>query len=154
MLAIIPSGCASKRNQPERDTRDSWLSSLPFVYKMTVQQGNLVTDEMVDQLELGMTQAQVRYLLGTPLMTHIFHQDRWDYPFTIRRGHRPREARRLTLWFEQDTLVQIQGDFQPNPARLAAAQDEREIIVEVPDWQDNRGLVNRLLNTVGIETRN
>ncbi|WP_242469565.1 outer membrane protein assembly factor BamE [Rhabdochromatium marinum] len=145
-------GCAGKRNKPETD-KGAKLSNLPFVYKMTVQQGNLVTEDMVDRLELGMTQAQVRYLLGTPLLSDIFHTDRWDYPYTIKRGHRPIEVRKLTLWFEDDQLVRILGDFEPNPDRLAALEDEREIVVEVPDWQDNRGLINKTLNAVGVKTK-
>ncbi len=120
---------------------------------MTVQQGNVITEEMADRLELGMTQAQVRYLLGTPMLTDIFHLDRWDYTHTIRRGHKPMEIRRLTLWFEGDELARIQGDFEPNPARLASAEQRREVVVEVPDWQDNRGLIRRTINALGIETR-
>lgn len=152
LLAIGLSGCAGKRSKPEHE-KGAKLSSLPFVYKMTVQQGNVLTEEMVDRLELGMTRAQVRYLLGTPLLTDIFHTDRWDYPYTIKRGHRPLEERKLTLWFEGDTLVRILGDFQPDPGRLAAAEEEREIVVEVPDWRDNRGLIRKTLNAVGVETK-
>jgi outer membrane protein assembly factor BamE len=151
-LMIFLPGCASKGDQPKRE-KGAKLSNLPFVYKMTVQQGNLITEEMVDRVELGMTRSQVRYLLGTPLLTDIFHRDRWDYPYSIKRGHRPREVRKLTLWFDGDELVRILGDFEPNPNRLAA-EEEREILVEVPDWQDNRGLLNKTLNAVGVQTKN
>lgn len=152
LLAISLGGCASKRDKPEREKGEK-LSNLPFVYKMTVQQGNVVTEEMVDRVQLGMTRAQVRYLLGTPMLTDIFHTDRWDYPYTIKRGHKPMEERKLTLWFNGDELVRIIGDFQPNPDRLAATEEAREIVVEVPDWKDNRGLFNRTLNAVGVKTK-
>ncbi|WPL18530.1 Outer membrane protein assembly factor BamE precursor [Thiorhodovibrio winogradskyi] len=153
LLTITLGGCAGKRNKPEHE-KGAKLSGLPFVYKMTVQQGNLITEDMVDRLELGMTQAQVRYLLGTPLLTDIFHTDRWDYLYTIRRGHRPMEERKLTLWFNGDELTRIQGDFEPNPARLVATEEEREIMVEVPDWKNNRGLLNKALNAVGPKSSN
>ena len=84
------SGCA--RNKKDDEYRNSVLSELPFVYKMTVQQGNIITEEMVDQLQLGMNKSQVRYLLGTPLLADMFHTNRWDYTYTIRRGHSPMKS--------------------------------------------------------------
>ncbi|MCF7984605.1 MAG: outer membrane protein assembly factor BamE [Thiohalocapsa sp.] len=152
-LVVVASvaGCAREKKQPEY--RGSVLSELPFVYKMTVQQGNIINEAMVDQLQIGMTKAQVRFVLGTPLLTDMFHTDRWDYTYTIRRGHAPMETKRLTLFFEDDLLSRIDGAMQPDPNRLIAAEDEREIVVKVPDWQDNRGLINKALNTVGVETR-
>lgn len=151
LAAISLAGCAGKRK--ETTDKGSMLSNLPFVYKMTVQQGNLVTEEMVDRLELGMTRAQVRYLLGTPLLADIFHSDRWDYPYSIKRGHKPRETRKLTVFFEGDVLVAIRGDLEPDPERLIAAEENREMVVEVPDWNDNRGLINKTLNAVGVKTK-
>ncbi len=128
------------------------LSNLPFVYKMTVQQGNIVTERMVNQIQLGMNREQVRFVLGTPLLTDMFHIDRWDYLYTIRRGHAPMETKRLTLWFEDDQLVSIDGFTRPNPAEALAAFEEETVIVEVPDWQDDRGIISRALNAVGVET--
>lgn len=156
LLAIlslfVASGCA--RKEKDDAYRSPMLADLPFVYKMTVQQGNIITEEMVDQLELGMSRSQVRYLLGTPLLTDMFHTDRWDYTYTIRRGHEPMQTKRLTLFFEEDSLARIDGAMQPNPSRAIAAEDERELVVPVPDWKDNRGLINKALNTIGVETNN
>jgi outer membrane protein assembly factor BamE len=149
-LVILP-GCAGNKQQDD-EYRSSALSNLPFVYKMTVQQGNIITEDMIDQLELGMTKAQVRYILGTPLLMDMFHTDRWDYTYTIRRGHQPMSTERLTLWFQDDQLVRIDGNMQPNPQRALDAREERELVVDVPDWQDNRGLINRTLNTIGVKT--
>jgi outer membrane protein assembly factor BamE len=147
-VAWLP-GCA--RNTKEDEYRTSRLSNLPFVYKMTVQQGNIINEDMIDQIELGMTKAQVRYVLGTPLLADMFHTDRWDYTYTLKRGHRPMETKRLTLWFQDDQLAKIEGDMRPNAQRGVAAQENRELVVEVPDWQDNRGLINRTLNTIGVK---
>jgi outer membrane protein assembly factor BamE len=151
ILAVVASGCA--RDKKDDEYRSSVLSDLPFVYKMTVQQGNIVTEEMVDQLELGQTKSQVRYLLGTPLLADMFHTNRWDYTYTIRRGHAPMQMTRLTLFFEDDALTRIESPMRPDPNRALAVADEREVVVKVPDWQDNRGLINRTLNSLGLERK-
>jgi outer membrane protein assembly factor BamE len=126
------------------------LEELPFVYKMTVQQGNIITEEMVDQLELGMTKRQAQFILGTPLLTDFFQTDRWDYTYTIQRGHGPLEIRYLTLFFTEDTLVRVDGDIQPNPAR-AMSRPEEETVVTVPDHEERKGLITRALNAVGLD---
>lgn len=152
IFAVAASGCARNKKKDD-EYRSSVLSDLPFVYKMTVQQGNIVTEEMLDQLELGQTKSQVRYLLGTPLLADMFHTNRWDYTYTIRRGHSPMTTSRLTLYFEEDALSRIDGPIRPNPNRALAADEEREVIVKVPDWQDNRGLINRAINSIGLERK-
>jgi len=62
-------------------------------YRMVIQQGNFISQEMVSQLKPGMSKEQVRYVLGTPLVTDIFHADRWDYIFTIARPGTPAQRR-------------------------------------------------------------
>ena len=114
--------------------------------------GNILTEQMVNQLEMGMTREQVRYLLGTPLLTDMFHTDRWDYIYTIKRGHKPMETKRLTLWFEEDQLASIKGFAGPDPSAALAAQQQETLIVDVPDWRENRGIFTRTLNAVGVET--
>jgi outer membrane protein assembly factor BamE len=146
--ATLAAGCAGREQAPQY--RDSRLSHLPFVYRMTVQQGNIVTEEMVDRLQPGMTKNQVLYLLGTPVLADIFHTDRWDYTYTIRRGHQEMETKRLTLFFEGDELARVTGDLRPDPQR-AAEREPSEMIVSVPDWEDNRGLFSRTLSRVGLE---
>lgn len=149
-LAAAPflAGCAGEE-KPDEYQRSS-LERLPFVYKMTVQQGNIVTEEMVDQLQIGMTKRQVRYLLGTPLLTDFFNTDRWDYTYTIRRGHQEMEVKTLTLHFEDDALVRIEGDLRPDPNR-AAAREPEEIVVSVPDYKERKGLIRRALEVIGLE---
>ncbi|MBK1703508.1 cell envelope protein SmpA [Halochromatium glycolicum] len=151
-LVLAAAGCARDKKQDDPYRSDSVLSELPFVYKMTVQQGNIITEQMVNQIELGMNREQVRYVLGTPLLTDMFHTNRWDYIYTIRRGHNPMERKQLTLWFEDDQLVSIEGFAEPDPAAARAAEQQEMLVVEVPDWQDNRGIIRRTLNAVGLET--
>ncbi|MCO5787923.1 outer membrane protein assembly factor BamE [Pseudomonas sp. G11-1] len=89
----------------------------PGVYKIDVQQGNVVTQEMVDQLRPGMTQRQVRFIMGTPLLQDTFEPNRWDYLYSLQAGHSPREQERISLMFEDDLLVGLAGDFVPGTSR-------------------------------------
>lgn len=79
------------------------------VYRMDIQQGNLLDAEQVDQLEVGMTRSQVRFLLGTPMVIDSFDANRWDYIYSLRQG-RSREVtkRHLVVWFEGDTVTRIE----------------------------------------------
>lgn len=93
----------------------SWLQ-FPGVYRLAIQQGNIVTQEMVDQLEPGMTRRQVSYILGTPLIQDSFHQNRWDYFYSLRDPEGDTSQERLTVYFSNDQLTHITGDFQPTRA--------------------------------------
>lgn len=142
-------GCSTPKQEPVY--RSSALEKLPFVYKMTVQQGNIVTEEMVDRLEPGMSKSQVRFLLGTPMLTDLFHADRWDYTYTIRRGHDEMQLTRLTLLFQEDELVRVEGDLRPDPNR-AARREPGDLLVAVPDWEDKRGFLAKAASKLGIES--
>jgi outer membrane protein assembly factor BamE len=84
------------------------------VYRLDVQQGNIVNAEQMEQLKTGMTRSQVRFLLGTPLIADPFHGDRWDYYYYFRQGKGgATEARLLTLIFEGDILARIEGEAAP-----------------------------------------
>ncbi|MDH5513414.1 MAG: outer membrane protein assembly factor BamE [Gammaproteobacteria bacterium] len=87
------------------------LSACLSVYKVEVQQGNVVTQEMIDKLKPGMTRSQVRFVLGTPLVTDAFHPDRWDYYYYHRPSNaKTGETRRLTVYFKNDTLSSVVSD--------------------------------------------
>ncbi len=86
----------------------------PGVYKIPIRQGNIITQEMIDQLEPGMTRRQVNFVMGTPLVQDPFHQDRWDYVYNYQPGGEPRGQERVTLYFENDRLSRLEGDFQPS----------------------------------------
>lgn len=100
----------------------SWRAVVPdFMepYRPDVQQGNVVTKEMVDQLSPGMTRDQVRFLLGTPALVSVFHQDRWDYVYLLKRGKGTEvQSRRLTVYFEDNRLARFVSDDMP-PEALA-----------------------------------
>lgn len=81
-------------------------------YRIDIRQGNLVTQEMAAQLKAGMTREQVRFVLGTPMLSDVFHPDRWDYLYYFRPGNEPEglQQRRLIVYFENDLLVSVGGD--------------------------------------------
>ena len=91
-------------------------------YRMEIQQGNFITQEMVSQLKLGQTREQVRFILGSPLVTDIFRTDRWDYVFARRRVNSSEvEQRRIVVFFVDGKLVRIEGDVVNAPG-VAASQ--------------------------------
>ena len=87
-------------------------------YVPEVVQGNFVSREQRQYLRPGMTRAQVRDVLGTPLVTSLFHADRWDYTFTIRRQGVPAQQFHLKLEFRNDVLSTIEGDDLPSEAEF------------------------------------
>ena len=91
-------------------------------YRMEIQQGNFVSQEMVSQLKLGMTKEQVRFALGTPLITDSFHAERWDYVFWRQKANsNEREQRKIAVFFEEGKLKRIEGDAVPAADADAAA---------------------------------
>ena len=93
----------------------SGLGSLEFpgVYKIGIPQGNIITQEMIDQLRPGMTKRQVTFVMGTPLVRDPYHQDRWDYVYNYQPGGGIRGQERVTIYFVDDGLVRFTGDFTP-----------------------------------------
>lgn len=92
--------------------------SFPGVYKIDIQQGNVVTQDMIDQLRPGMTRRQVRFIMGNPLLTDTFHADRWDYLYSIQPGGGERQQERISVIFNSnDQLASLSGDFMPGVSR-------------------------------------
>ncbi len=91
-------------------------SYFPGVHKIDIDQGNIVTQEMVDQLRPGMTKEQVRFVMGTPLIIDTFTQNRWDYLLTKQVNGDARSQERISLFFTDDKLSSFSGDFRPSPA--------------------------------------
>jgi outer membrane protein assembly factor BamE len=91
-------------------------------YKIDVQQGNYVNQQMVAKLKPGMTRAQVRFILGTPLVVDPFRTDRWDYVYLLNKRGEVTEQRRIAVIFEQDKLKRIEGDVVA--ASAGAVKDE------------------------------
>ncbi len=99
------------------------LSSLAVgcVYRMDIQQGNLLDAEQIEQVEVGMTRSQVRFLLGTPMVIDSFNPDRWDYVYRLQRGHSRKVGKHhLVVWFESDKVTRIE-ELIPVPRKQSVA---------------------------------
>jgi outer membrane protein assembly factor BamE len=89
------------------------------VYRLDTQQGNLLDTEQVEQVEVGMTRSQVRFVLGTPMVADIFNQARWDYVFWQRQGRTGRvQTAHVTVWFDGDVVERIE-----RPSTIPASTD-------------------------------
>lgn len=98
------------------------------VYRPDIQQGNFISKEMVAQLKVGMTPEQVRFVLGTPLLTDLFHETRWDYPFRIRKGDGEITSSRVVVFFKEGRVSHFEGGDLPEEndylLRIAAPQNK------------------------------
>jgi DNA repair protein RecN (Recombination protein N) len=94
---------------------------LPRVHKVAVQQGNVITQDMVNRLRPGMTRSQVAYVMGEPVFRNAFNDDRWDYLYTLDIPGYYQEQKRMSLYFENDVLAYFTGDYAPSSATASAA---------------------------------
>ena len=103
------------------------------IYSPEVQQGNIVNQEMIDKLKPGMTRAQVRFVLGTPLVVDPFHSDRWDYVYFYKPSHNGApETRRLTVIFDGDALARMEGDVVADAPAAAKAEPPADQAQQAP----------------------
>jgi outer membrane protein assembly factor BamE len=109
-------GCSSLQSS------DSLLGVIT-PYRMEIVQGNVVTREMAAAIKPGMTRSQVREVLGSPLLTDIFHADRWDYVFTIRRQGANYQQRRVTVLFDGEGMKSFEADELPSERDFVASID-------------------------------
>jgi outer membrane protein assembly factor BamE len=90
----------------------SWTKGLS-IYRMDVRQGNYVSQEMLAQLKQGLTEEQVRFIMGSPLLIDPFHANRWDYVYRFALAGKLTEQKRITLIFKDSKLLSIEGDVVP-----------------------------------------
>lgn len=83
------------------------------IYRIDIQQGNYITQDMVDKLKVGMTKAEARQALGTPLLNDVFHANRWDYYFSNVRGRQETEKKLFSVHFKDDKVVSFGGSNHP-----------------------------------------
>ena len=113
------------------------------VYKIDVNQGNYLSQDMVDRLKEGMTKQQVRLVLGTPLVTSAFRDNRWDYVYEFSRQGKLREHRKFTVYFAEDKLARWEGDEMPQSVvELNRAAGDKSLQGVSKD--DDRSLLDRL----------
>lgn len=109
----------------------------PGVYKIDIEQGNLVTQDMIEQLQPGMSRRQVRFIMGSPLVEDTFNTDRWDYPYVIRNGETIIREAQVTVLFDGDRLREIQGDYLPEWARPADEANDESDESDTPEPTEN-----------------
>ncbi len=86
------------------------------VFRASISQGNLIEQDDIDQIEVGMTRSQIRFLLGTPMIDDPFHKDRWDYIYYLKLGRKDAVAKRwLSVMFADDTVSEIRRDLELDP---------------------------------------
>jgi outer membrane protein assembly factor BamE len=115
-LLILLSGCSSWSNPIDRIKP----------HKIDIPQGNALNQEMLDKLRPGMTQSQVRFILGTPLLVDPFHNNRWDYVYRLEKEGRLVENRRVTVVFENERLKELQGDVVAAPTKPVPQEGEKK----------------------------
>lgn len=91
----------------------------PWVYKLSIDQGNIITQEMVNKLQPGMSRNQVQFVMGSPLIADPFHEDRWDYIYTLLDAKGRRTEQHLTVFFTDDKLSSLSGNIVPQPDEAA-----------------------------------
>ncbi len=124
---------------------------VPLLYKLDVQQGNVIEQEMLDRLKPGMEKNQVKFIMGTPVIVDPFHNNRWEYIFSFQKSGGVREQRHITLHFDEDKqkLTHITGDI----VTADGSRDVNEIIeadaVVVPKSNnEEKGFFGRLVNAI------
>ena len=140
LLVLALGACANRANDPALQSGDALFGGVITPYRMDIVQGNVVTQEQAALVKPGMTRAQVRDALGSPMLTDLFHADRWDYIFTIRRQGTAPQRRDVIVYFKDDKLDRIEAgelpterDFVASISRPLAARDAP--VLELTDAQ-------------------
>ena len=138
-LSLLTAGCSTFDDIG--DSVDSAANVIPealdsagLIYRPTIIQGNIVTQEQVNGLKPGMSRRQVRFVLGSPTLRDVFHDDRWDYPYTEGVGSTPDEYKYLSIYFEGDKLVRVTGDLHPQPESQQETKPKASVVT-VPDYE-------------------
>jgi outer membrane protein assembly factor BamE len=146
-------------------TAFSGCSSVPRIvneYKIDIQQGNVLTQDMVAQLKPGLTKDQVRFILGTPVLADMFHANRWDYVYRLQKGSSGVvETRKFSAFFDADgKLSSVSGDVTAAQATDVAAAPESKLseidlgsIAEgtvAPPPPSERGFFGKMMESVGF----
>lgn len=111
-----------------------------MLYKQPIYQGSLIDPASAEQLQVGMSRQQVASMLGTPSIADPFHQNRWDYTSTIRRGRVGKtEIKNFVVHFENDLVTRWEGDYFPNQDAELARRSVREFGPNLRRERNQRG---------------
>ena len=138
VVAVFAAGC---------QTLETYMPAIQQfgVYKIDINQGNYLSQDMVDRLQVGMSRQQVRASLGTPLVTSAFRDSRWDYVYEFTRQGKVREHRQFTVFFVDDKLARWEGDEMPQSVvELNRAAGEKALKKQ-PD-ADDQGFFGKIID--------
>jgi outer membrane protein assembly factor BamE len=121
---------------------------LPFVYRVDIQQGNVIDQDMVDLLRPGMDKNQVQYIMGTPVLDDPFHTNRWDYIYTYSKGGARREQRHIILYFKNNKLASVGGDVEISQRKASLILKEPSRTVVVPPDYNKKSLLRKMINHI------
>jgi outer membrane protein assembly factor BamE len=115
-------------------------------YKIDVQQGNILTNEDIDQIRIGMDKEKIQYILGSPTITDPFHANRWDYAYTFKPGYGKLEKKNISLYFERDILVKTSGSLEPDTSRSVdvSSYKKQQVITVNPTVKKKPGWIKRI----------
>ncbi|RQO81146.1 outer membrane protein assembly factor BamE [Acidovorax sp. FJL06] len=125
LVLLIGASVAALAGCGSLDGASGRIAGIVKPYKVDVVQGNFVSREQVQALQPGMSRQQVREILGTPLVTSLFHADRWEYVFTLKRPGEDIQTRKLTVFFTGDALERSEGDEMPTETEFVATLGAR-----------------------------
>jgi outer membrane protein assembly factor BamE len=134
-LFAVLSACAAASACGSIDSVSNRIAGSITPYKVEVVQGNFVSKEQVEAIKPGMSRQQVRDILGTPLLTSIFHADRWDYVFTLKRQGVPPQERKLAVFFKANVLDHVEGDEMPTEAEFVSTLDNKRKGAKTPQLE-------------------
>jgi outer membrane protein assembly factor BamE len=125
----------------------SWVPFGNIAHQIDIQQGNIVDQEMIDQLRPGMSRRQVRFIMGSPMLVDTFHGERWEYIYRIHKsGEAPSKKSRVTLFFSADNLARIEGDMHPQPSDGVAVKKTE--VIDVPPYdREGKGIIKTIVDT-------
>lgn len=137
LVPLVTGGCA-------QNVDGTWKA--PLVYRIDVQQGNVIDQKMIDKLKPGMDKNQVKYVMGTPLIKDPFHSNRWDYVYIMEPGRGKRKQRRITLFFEHDKLAYVEGDIKIGERPATEDLTPKDRSVTVPLDAHKEGFFSRMFD--------
>jgi outer membrane protein assembly factor BamE len=137
-LAFLLAGCASV------DTYFPLITQFG-VYRLDINQGNYLSQDMVDKLKVGQSKTQVRGILGTPLVTSLFRDYRWDYVYIFARAGRVREHRQFTVFFNGDALARWEGDEMPQSV-ADLNRDAASKTLPADPYGEDGGIIGKIID--------
>ncbi len=140
LVLCLLGGCSAPR------MRLPSVGDLPFVYKIDVQQGNVIEQEMVSQLRRGMDKKKVQFIMGTPIILDTFNNNRWDYIYTSQHRGGDVDRRRVTLIFADEKLERVEGNVTPAAGELEV-ELHHDTTIDVPNT-GGRGMMSRIKDTI------